>query len=276
MSELVSTNWVYKNLNNRRLVILDCSWHMPQEKRNAKKEYEAMHIKNAYFFDIDKISDIKTNLPHMLPSQRKFEKKVRSFGINQNSLIAAYDVKGIFSSPRVWWMFKYFGHNNIFVLNGGLKKWLKEKKPVTKSKTPKKKSRFKSKIISKWLINKNQIIDNLHNNNSLIIDARNNDRFEGKIKEPRKGLRSGHIPGSKNLFWADLVTNNGTLISKKNLSIKFNNLKIKNKQIFTSCGSGITACLLSLSLLHGLKISSSVYDGSWAEWGQIKKLPIIK
>jgi len=127
MSELVSTNWLYKNINNKNLVVLDCSWHMPIEKRNGGEEFNKMHIKNAYFFDIDKISDIKTNLPHMLPSQRKFEEKVRSFGINQNSLIAAYDVKGIFSSPRVWWMFKYFGHNNIFVLNGGLKKWLKEK-----------------------------------------------------------------------------------------------------------------------------------------------------
>ena len=135
MSELVSTNWVYKNLDKRKMVILDCSWHMPKEKRNAKKEYDKMHIKHAYFFDIDKISDIKLNLPHMLPSKKKFELKVRNFGINQNSLIVVYDVKGIFSSPRVWWMFKYFGHKNVFVLNGGLKKWLKEKKPVTNNKT---------------------------------------------------------------------------------------------------------------------------------------------
>ena len=276
MSELVSTNWVYKNLNNRRLVILDCSWHMPQEKRNAKKEYEAMHIKNAYFFDIDKISDIKTNLPHMLPSQRKFEKKVRSFGINQNSLIAAYDVKGIFSSPRVWWMFKYFGHNNIFVLNGGLIKWLKEKKPVINKKTYFKKGNFISQLSKEFLVTKNEVLESINRKNSLTFDARHKDRFNGKVKEPRKGLRCGHIPGSKNIFWGNLINRKGTLVSKKKINNLFNKFPIKNKKIITSCGSGITACILSLSLLHGPKIQTSVYDGSWAEWGQNKKLPISK
>jgi len=276
MSELVSTNWVYKNLNNRRLVILDCSWHMSQEKRNSKKEYETMHIKNAYFFDIDKISDIKTNLPHMLPSQSKFEKKVRSFGINQNSLIAAYDVKGIFSSPRVWWMFKYFGHNNIFVLNGGLKKWLKEKKPVTNKKTYFKKGNFISQLSKEFLVTKNEVLESINRKNSLTFDARHKDRFNGKVKEPRKGLRSGHIPGSKNIFWGNLINRKGTLVSKKKINNLFNKFPIKNKKIITSCGSGITACILSLSLLHGPKIQTSVYDGSWAEWGQNKKLPISK
>ena len=131
MSELVSTNWLYKNINDKNLVILDCSWHMPVEKRNGREEFNKMHIKNAYFFDIDKISDIKTNLPHMLPSKRKFEEKIRKFGVNQNSSIVVYDIKGIFSSPRVWWLFKLFGHNKVYVLDGGLKKWLREKKPVS-------------------------------------------------------------------------------------------------------------------------------------------------
>jgi len=235
-----------------------------------------MHIKNAYFFDIDKISDIKTNLPHMLPSQRKFEKKVRSFGINQNSLIAAYDVKGIFSSPRVWWMFKYFGHNNIFVLNGGLKKWLKEKKPVTNKKTYFKKGNFISQLSKEFLVTKNEVLESINRKNSLTFDARHKDRFNGKVKEPRKGLRSGHIPGSKNIFWGNLINRKGTLVSKKKINNLFNKFPIKNKKIITSCGSGITACILSLSLLHGPKIQTSVYDGSWAEWGQNKKLPISK
>ena len=276
MSELVSTNWVYKNLKNRKLVILDCSWHMSREKRNAKKEYDKMHIKNTYFFDIDKISDIKTNLPHMLPSQRKFEEKVRSFGINQSSLIVTYDVKGIFSSPRVWWMFKYFGHNNIFVLNGGLKKWLKEKKPVTNKKTYFKKGNFISQLSKEFLVTKNEVLESINRKNSLTFDARHKDRFNGKVKEPRKDLRSGHIPGSKNIFWGNLINRKGTLVSKKKINNLFNKSPIKNKKIITSCGSGITACILSLSLLHGLKIQTSVYDGSWTEWGQNKKLPISK
>ena len=276
MSELVSTNWIYKNLNNRKLVILDCSWHMSREKRNAKKEYDKMHIKNTYFFDIDKISDIKTNLPHMLPSQRKFEEKVRSFGINQNSLIVTYDVKGIFSSPRVWWMFKYFGHKNIFVLNGGLKKWLKEKKTVTNKKTYFKKGNFISQLSKEFLVTKNEVLESINRKNSLTLDARHRDRFNGKVKELRKDLRSGHIPGSKNIFWGNLINRKGTLVSKKKINNLFNKFPIKNKKIITSCGSGITACILSLSLLHGPKIQTSVYDGSWAEWGQNKKLPISK
>jgi len=276
MSELVSTNWVYKNLNNKKLVILDCSWHMPYEKVDAKKEYEKKHIQNTFFFDIDKISDNKTNLPHMLPSQRKFEKEIRNLGINQDSLIVAYDIKGIFSSPRVWWMFKYFGHKNIFVLNGGLKKWLKENKPVTNEKTYLKKGNFISQLSKELVVTKNEVLESIKRKNSLTFDARHSDRFNGKAKEARKGLRSGHIPGSKNVFWGSLINHNGTLISKKKINNVFNKFHIKDKNIITSCGSGITACILSLSLLHGVNIQSSVYDGSWTEWGQNKKLPINK
>lgn len=276
MSELVSTNWVYKNLENRKLVILDCSWHMPHEKRNAKKEYNKKHIKNAYFFDIDKISDMETNLPHMLPSRRRFEEKVKNFGINQSSLIVAYDVKGIFSSPRVWWMFKYFGHKNVFVLNGGLKKWLKEKKPVTNKKTSYKKGNFISRLSKEFLVTKNEVLESINKKNSLTFDARYKDRFNGKVKEPRKRVRSGHIPKSNNIYWGNVINSKGTLVSKKKISNLFNKFNIKNKKIITSCGSGITACILSLSLLHRLKIHSSVYDGSWNEWGQNKKLPISK
>ncbi len=276
MSELVSTNWLYNNINNKNLVILDCSWHMPMERRNGEKEFDKKHIKNAYFFNIDKISDRKTSLPHMLPSKRKFEEKIRRFGVNQDSFIVVYDIKGIFSSPRVWWMFKYFGHKNVFVLNGGLKKWLKEKKPITNKKTNFKKGNFKSKVSNEWLVSKKEVLETIHKKNSLTFDARQKNRFNGTVKEPRKGVRSGHIPKSNNIFWEKLVSSKGMLVSKKKISYLFNKFQIKNKKIITSCGTGVTACILSLSLLHGLKIHSSVYDGSWTEWGQNKKLPISK
>ena len=276
MSELVSTNWLLKNLKNKELTVLDCSWHMPIEKRNPKNEYNKIHIENSYFFDIDKISDIKSNLPHMLPDKNKFEKQIRRMGINQNSRVVVYDVKGIFSSPRVWWMFKYFGHKKIYVLNGGLKKWLKEKKPVTYKKTSFRKGNFVSRLSTEWLVNQKEVFEKIHKKNSIIFDARDSGRFKGLAKEPRKGLRSGHIPGSNNIFWGYLINNQGILVSKKKINNLFNKFDFKNKKIISSCGSGITACILSLSLLHGLKIHSSVYDGSWTEWGQNKKLPISK
>ena len=276
MGELVSTNWLYKNINNKSLVILDCSWHMPIEKRSGGREFNKMHIKNAYFFDIDKISDLKTKLPHMLPSKRKFEEKIRRFDINKNSLIVVYDTKGIFSSPRVWWMFKYFGLKNVFVLNGGLKKWLKEKKPVTNKKTSFRKGNFISRLSKELLVTKNEVLESINKKNSLTFDARDKNRFYGTVKEPRKGVRSGHIPKSKNIFWGKLVSSKGMLIPNNEISYLFNKFQMKNKKIITSCGTGVTACILSLSLLHGLKIHSSVYDGSWTEWGQNKKLPISK
>ena len=212
----------------------------------------------------------------MLPNQKQFNKKARSFGIKQSSIIVVYDIKGIFSSPRVWWMFKYFGHKNVFVMNGGLKKWLKEKKPTTNKKTYLKKGNFLSLISKELLVTQNEVLESISRKNSLIFDARHMDRFNGKIKEPREGLRSGHIPGSKNIFWGNLISHEGTLVSKKQINNLFNKFNIKNKQIITSCGSGITACILSLSLLDVLKIQTSVYDGSWVEWGQNKRLPISK
>ena len=243
---------------------------------DAKKEYNKIHIRNAYFFDINKISDNKTNLPHMLPNQNKFEKKVRGFGVNQNSIIIVYDTKGIFSSPRVWWMFKYFGHKKIFVMNGGLKKWLKENKPVTNKKTYFKKGNFISNLSKEFLVTKNEVLESINTINSLTFDARHKDRFYGRVKEPRKGLRSGHIPRSKNIYWGNLINSKGVLIPKKKINKLFNEFQIRNKKIITSCGTGITACVLSLSLLHALKKYSSVYDGSWTEWSQNKKLPIEK
>ena len=274
MSELVSTNWLFKNSKNIKLIILDCSLHMPYEKRNAKKEYNNCHIENAFFFDIEKISNTKSKLPHMIPNSNLFKIEVKKFGINSDSIIVVYDSKGIFSSARVWWMFKYFGHKQIFVLNGGLIKWLKENKPITNKKNSNKKGNFKCKISKQWLVNKQQVLNNIYSKTSLLLDARDKNRFNGIAKEPRKNIRLGHIPESKNIFWKDLITSEGTLISKQSINNIFKNLGVKNKKIITSCGSGITACVLSLSLLHGLKIQSSVYDGSWTEWAQNKKLPI--
>ena len=199
---------------------------------------------------------------------------MRSFGVNDDSIIIIYDTLGIYSSPRVWWLFKYFGHEKTFILNGGLKKWLKEDKPITKKIFKHKIGNFRVKTNKFLKINYKIILKNLNNKNFIILDARSNDRFKGKINEPRPNLKSGHIPKSKNLFWGDLITNRGTIKTKNNLKKIVKKYNLKNKNIVTSCGSGITACILSLGLIYSDNYPSKVYDGSWSEWGSIKGLPI--
>ena len=274
MQNLVSTNWLYKYLGNKSLIIFDSTWHMPNIQRDALKEFNQGHIEKSQYFDIDGISNQKSHLSHMTPSKNTFQKAMRSFGINDDSIIIIYDTLGIYSSPRVWWLFKYFGHEKTFILNGGLKKWLKEDKPITKKIFKHKIGNFKVKTNRFLKINYKLILKNLNKNNFIILDARSNNRFKGKINEPRPNLKSGHIPKSKNLFWGDLITNRGTIKTKNNLKKIFKKYNLKNKNIVTSCGSGITACILSLGLIYSNNYSSKVYDGSWSEWGSIKGLPI--
>ena len=275
MNELVSTNWLYKNIELENLVIFDCSWYMPKDKNNAYKDYSKGHIINSYFFDIDKISDSKSKLPHMIPSKDSFIKKIRNFNIHKNTKIITYSTNNIMGPSRVWWMFKYFGFKNISVLNGGLNKWLREKKTIVSKKTKYIKSSFNFQENENFLTKKKDIINNYLNKDFLIFDARNKNRFKGIDKEPRKYLKSGHIPKSKNIFWKDL-TKDGTILKKNLIKKKFSKYKLDNKKIILSCGSGISACVLSLSLKYALGIKSSVYDGSWTEWGSSKKLSIEK
>ena len=270
MKNLVSTNWLKNNLNNPNLVILDCTWYLPSANIKGKKEYLKEHIPGSYYFDIDKISDMKSKLPHMLPSKKIFEKKIKYMGINNDSIIITYSKSSLMGASRVWWMFKYFGHKKIAVLDGSIEKWTRENKLLTNKLPKKKKQRYFASPNKIWLKTYSEIKNNLKNKKFLVVDARHKNRFKGLEKEPRKGLKKGHIPNSKNIFWGQMITKNGTLINKKKIKEKFSKLiKYKDKISF-SCGSGVSACVLSLSLYHALDIKGSVYDGSWAEWGSIK------
>ena len=274
MTELITTKWLQNNLNNKNIVIFDCSWFLPSENKNPKEDYKILHIENAHFFDIDKISDQKNKFPHTVPKLKDFKLSMRNFNIHNNTLIVTYGSENIMGASRVWWMFKYFGFKNVKVLNGGLSKWIKENRPITNKKSIKKNSTYDFFINNTWIADKDIVFKSINNKKKLILDAKDKKRFNGTEKEPRKGLRSGHIPNSKNIFWKELTNEGEKILTKNLIKEKFNKYNIRNSHLILSCGSGISACVLSLSLKHGLDIKGRVYDGSWTEWGSNKKLPI--
>ena len=269
---IVSTEWLSKYKSEVK--IIDCSWHMPNSKRDPYKEYLLEHIENTIFFDLDKNSDQDTNLPHMLPSKKNWEKIISLTGISNNDKIVIYDNSDVISSCRGWYNFIYFGHDPklVQVLDGGLKKWKSEKKPITSDTTKIKVSNYIAKEKEELVKNKNQIDQNILNKKFELVDARSKGRFDGKDPEPRKGVRSGSIKNSFCLPFGDLINENHTFKDLNEISLKFNNIfgpKLPQDVVF-SCGSGITAAVLALAYsLINIKYVPTIYDGSWAEYGKI-------
>ena len=270
MNQLVSSEWLNKNLNTVK--VLDASWHLPNVERNALEEYKLNHITNSVFFDIDKNSNQKTSLPHMLPSKKEWENIVSNFGIENSDHIVVYDNSDVFSSCRVWYTFLYFGHNQdlISVLDGNFEKWKNEKYSTSKQIKKINRSNYTASENSKLVLNKDQINKNIISKKFQLVDARGEQRFLGLQPEPRKELKSGNIKGSKNLPFQELVNiKEGRTFKKREELINV----FKEKQIFVdqemafTCGSGVTACILGLanSMISGKK--PIIYDGSWAEYG---------
>jgi thiosulfate/3-mercaptopyruvate sulfurtransferase len=269
---LIETEWLEKNLSNVK--IIDCSWHMPQAKRNGFNEFKNQHIPNAVFFDLDYNSKKNTSLPHMLVEIDNWEKIVSRMGIEKNDEIIIYDNSDVISSCRCWFNFIYFGHDPklVHVLNGGLKKWIREKKEVT-TNLPKIKFSSYRAFEKKELVKSKDLIDkNIQLQKFKVIDARSKERFKGKVPEPRKGLRSGSIQNSFCIPFGCCLNEDKTF---KNIDELKNVFKlclenINQKDIVFSCGSGVTACVLALaySLIND-KYHPIIYDGSWAEYGMI-------
>ena len=268
MKHLISTEWLEINLDNVR--IFDASWHLPNVNRNGFNEFKSAHIKGAIFFDIDKNSNLVSSLPHMLPKKNDWEKIMSEYGVKKSDHIIIYDNSDVISSCRVWYNFLYFNHNPdlVSVLDGGLKKWSKEKRKTTTIIKKYEKSSYRADENSNLVLDKKQIISNIKSKSFELIDARSKDRFLGLQAESRKELKSGNIKGSKNLPFTALINDDRTFKNKEELSSIFKNSKIDtHKEMAFTCGSGVTACILGLanSIISGKK--PIIYDGSWAEYG---------
>jgi len=267
---LVDTNWLEKNLD--KVKIIDCSWHMPQTKRNSFEEYQEQHIENTIFFDLDKNSKTDTDLPHMLTDIKSWEKIVSSMGIKNEDRIIIYDNSDVISSCRCWYNFIYFGHDPslVHVLNGGLKKWINEKKQMITSLTKVKISNYIANEKKELVKNKKQVDENIDKNEFKVMDARSRERFGGIVPEPRKGLISGSIKNSFCLPFSELINEDHTFINKKKILEKFKLTECElNKNIVFTCGSGVTASVLALAYsLIDTKYMPTIYDGSWSEYGK--------
>lgn len=273
LAPLVTPEWLKSHMNDPKLIILDAS--MPENKSGQDSDLIDVQIKNARFFDLkNSFSDKESSLPNMLPTEASFTIACQDLGINADSLIVVYDNLGVYSSPRVWWMFKAMGHENITVLDGGLPKWIKQglpTEPIQKSNYAK--GTFSAKFRPSMVKNAVQILKNIDQNQALVIDARSSGRFCGMEPEPRKDLKGGHIPGSLNLPFTE-VLKDGQFLPKEDLKQIFENLQLGDRSLVFTCGSGLTACIILLASQLVQKNTTAVYDGSWTEWGQLNDVPI--
>ncbi len=274
---IVDTAWLEERLNAPGLVVLDGTWHLPTTGRKAETEYLAEHIPGALFFDIDDLSDETSQLPHMLPSPIKFSSRMKRMGIGDGMKIVVYDTYGMFSAARVWWTFRAMGHDDVAVLNGGLKKWKSEDRPLEDGPPPRRFERHFTPRLNAGLIRDLKDMKALvAAGETQIVDARSAGRFAGTEPEPRPGLRGGHMPGSRNVPASDLINPDGTMKSRDELLAIFIAAGIDPKApVVTSCGSGVTASVLSLALAVVGQTNAAVYDGSWAEWGQPGDTPVV-
>jgi thiosulfate/3-mercaptopyruvate sulfurtransferase len=271
---LVSTEWLSEHLQDRNLAVVDGSFFLPAQQRNARAEYLDGHIPGAVFFDIETVADDSTELPHMLPGPALFGKTAGALGISENDTIVVYDSLGLYSAPRVWWTFRIFNAKKVCILDGGLPRWKAEGRPLEKGEPKPAAKTFNADMNVGAVALLDDMRMAIADDSVQIVDARPADRFSGKAPEPRPDLRSGHMPRSFNVPHARLVEN-GQLVARQRIEAAFTEAGVDlAKPIITSCGSGVSAAILTFALESIGKEPRGLYDGSWAEWGSRPDLPV--
>ncbi|TCH97093.1 sulfurtransferase [Roseococcus sp. SYP-B2431] len=277
MDNLVSTEWLAAELGKPDLIVFDTTKYLPNEPFDGRQKFLEAHIPGARFYDIDEVADPDAALPHMIPSAARFEKLMDRLGVSNNSRIVFYDQKGLQSSARGWWLMRLFGHEKAAVLDGGLPKWVREGRAVQSgAEEPEASAGYVADLVAGRVLGIGDLKRILENGDRLILDARAAGRFKGTAPEPRPGLPSGHMPGAANIPFNELFAADGTMLPEAALRARFALAGADgSRPLATSCGTGVTACILTLGALRAGLPEPAVYDGSWTEWASRPETPKV-